>query len=603
MVHRYIGIYFIVIFWAFSYANAQNNTTQTINGVIQTNSSSPYHYIGETGTNNLLNVINGGSLFVPNGISVIGDGNSANNNRLVINGDGSVFRNSRGIFVGNRGRENQLIVTNGGTLMASNIWIGYDQNGFDSLPLTSSNNFMLVHGSNSQAHITNDFTIGVFAQSNTMMILEGGNVTARSTLVGFDPGSSNNYLLISDSGSTLSNHFGIYIGYSDQGNIMTISNGGKLFGGQSSAIGALVGSSNNIVNIYGLGSSANLASLTIGHSGIRNSLNISNGGYLHATNVFIGYTNTASENSLRMDGDQSSLNITNTVNTGELDIRRGSFMQNGGHAQIDQLMMSNTLGTYAFNGGTTIVQRATVSNSAVFQIGNGTDAAYFRQTDGAFTNTFADGILVNQNAILSFTGIITNQVTLNSGTLAGTGTLTTALTVDNGSVIAPGNSPGNINVATLTFGSLGTYAWEINNFTGTATNNWDFINVSGVLDITATAGSPFTLQLATLDAFNAAGLAQNWDMNVDQAWKILTAGSINGFAADKFSIDLSSFQNPIHPTGGFYVSQVGNDLYLNYNHLATIPEPSTYALLTFLGTFFLFFAGKRRKSMTAAGNG
>lgn len=638
-----------------SYGHIGHNSSSSNNTVLVTGANSLWTngntlYVGYEGQNNSLTISDGARVDSFNGF--IGITASSSNNTVLVTGANSLWTNRNAFGAG--GQNNSLTISNGARVDNN---YGY----------FSSNSAILVTGTDSQWLNWGRLHLGYYGQGNSLTISDGAlvyngegsiGVPSISSIIGFNISSSNNTVLVTGIGSLLTNRNGLYLGYDGQNNSLTISNGARvdnLYGyigvydsssnntvlvtgtgslltnrsylfvggrGQNNSMtiseGARVDnlsgyigdlSSNNTVLVTGTGSQwLNRSNLFVGSYGQNNSLNISDGGSVYATDIIVGMDTSSTNNLLTLSGTSSQLVVTNTVGTGVYDIRRGTNVQNGGIVRADRLIVTNvgsgvTGGVYLLNGGTTYVGQATISNGSVFQIGNGTDTAYFRQTQAGVTNTFANGIQINAGGSLSFAGTITNTLTLNGGSFAGTGTLTTALTVDNGSVIAPGNSPGNVNVATLTFGSLGTYAWEINNFTGTATNNWDFINVSGVLDITATAGSPFTLQLATLDAFNAPGLAQNWDMNVDQAWKILTAGSINGFAADKFSIDLSSFQNPIHPTGGFYVSQVGNELYLNYNHLATIPEPSTYALLTFLGTFFLFFAGKRRKSMTAAGNG
>ncbi|MDX2227127.1 MAG: PEP-CTERM sorting domain-containing protein, partial [Verrucomicrobiae bacterium] len=141
-------------------------------------------------------------------------------------------------------------------------------------------------------------------------------------------------------------------------------------------------------------------------------------------------------------------------------------------------------------------------------------------------------------------------------------------------------------------GGGGNYLWEINNFTGTmgADPGWDLINVTGNLDITATSGSPFNINLTTLTLANAAGLAVNWDGSINQSWTILSAGSITGFMADKFNLNAAGFQNPY--SGTFGITQSGNNLVLTYT--AAIPEPSTYALMALGGAMAAFVLRRRQ---------
>lgn len=57
-----------------------------------------------------------------------------------------------------------------------------------------------------------------------------------------------------------------------------------------------------------------------------------------------------------------------------------------------------------------------------------------------------------------------------------------------GAAVSPGASPGTLNTGSQTWGPGGTYAWEINEATGSlgVSPGWDFINITGDLAITAT---------------------------------------------------------------------------------------------------------------------
>ena len=109
--------------------------------------------------------------------------------------------------------------------------------------------------------------------------------------------------------------------------------------------------------------------------------------------------------------------------------------------------------------------------------------------------------------------LVERGYSLASGqTLQGIGTVSGAMTVASGATLSPGNSPGNLNTGALTFASGGNYNWQILNATGTAGTDWDLITVGGTLNITATSGSKFNLNLWSLSSIGP-------DVN----------GNVNGF--------------------------------------------------------------------------
>jgi len=180
------------------------------------------------------------------------------------------------------------------------------------------------------------------------------------------------------------------------------------------------------------------------------------------------------------------------------------------------------------------------------------------------------------------------SLTLDGGTLSGTGTVKKNLLVHNGSVLSPGNSVGKLTfgeasaLQTLTLGSGGSYAWELDHATGTAGQNWDLVEVHGTLDVTATEEGKFviSLQSSATSMFNP--------MN-DYDWIILSAtGGIMNFNQDSFSFDSSAFGMDI--LGHFSLAVVGNDLVLSYVHV--VPEPGRAFLL--VSGIFTFLLRRRR---------
>jgi hypothetical protein len=244
----------------------------------------------------------------------------------------------------------------------------------------------------------------------------------------------------------------------------------------------------------------------------------------------------------------------------------------------------NLTGANTFSGGTTVGANGMViasNNSAL-----GTGAVTVGSSGTLVTNT---GVTV------------TNAITLSDGgTIAGFGTFSPGanLTFQNGSSLVAGAvilSSGSATsipaigtlafggTTSLTFGSGGNMAFSITDANGAPGVGYSTVSVAGGLTVT-NSGSPFNIYLFSFapganvpDSTQAA----NFNPLLSYQWTLLSTGTgITGFAANDFSINLSgfgstSFLNPTG-TGSFFVSEVGNDLMLNFT---PVPEPTTLALM------------------------
>jgi len=165
--------------------------------------------------------------------------------------------------------------------------------------------------------------------------------------------------------------------------------------------------------------------------------------------------------------------------------------------------------------------------------------------------------------------------------LRGDGEVTGSLAVEEGGVVAPGSSPGTLASGNTDWGPGGAYQFEILSTSGTPGSDWDFLDVSGAMTISATSQNPFVIELTSLKSVAEEGLLSTFSPAVPFSWKILeTDGGISGLSADNVVVNLSGFENP---TGGgtFSVSleNGGLDLYLNFT-------PATTPLNTWLQNEF-----------------
>ncbi len=222
-------------------------------------------------------------------------------------------------------------------------------------------------------------------------------------------------------------------------------------------------------------------------------------------------------------------------------------------------------------------------------------------------------VMVNGGALGIGAGVaLTNQVDLSDGAIGGYGTLAPvsadALAFRAGGFLAGGRGtmgsasgvpvPGTLTIgpnASLTLAGGGTMQFSIMNATGVAGTDYSAINSAGPVNITATSGSQFTIQLVAVNP--ATGQFQlnsaNFNNGTAYSWTLLTAGTpITGFTgSNQFDVDdTTDFQNPFQG-GTFSVGVIGNELTLTFS---PVPEPSTWVLMA-TGLCALGAAARRRR--------
>ncbi len=317
---------------------------------------------------------------------------------------------------------------------------------------------------------------------------------------------------------------------------------------------------------------------------------------LSGTNTYTGAT-TVSAGTLRL-GSADALSAATT-----LHVATGAAFDANGF----QPTFTGLTGTGSFNTGSAGIILAPTGTSTfsgeLTGIGGLTiNGAGRLILSGANTYTGATTLTAGR---LDVTGSAAGSAfTLSGGILSGSGTIG-ALAVNSGGTLAPGNSPGTLNAGHTTWAGGGTYLWEINSGTGIAGPTiggagWDLLNISGSLNITATSGNRFNVDLTSLTLGNVAGLAANFDSGHDHTFLIAaTTGGITGFSADSFDLDLTGFQNDL-AGGSWSIAQSGNNLSLVFTAASAIPEPSTYAVLAGLGALGFALWRRQRRLVFAA---
>ncbi|MBS0632150.1 MAG: autotransporter-associated beta strand repeat-containing protein [Verrucomicrobia bacterium] len=230
-------------------------------------------------------------------------------------------------------------------------------------------------------------------------------------------------------------------------------------------------------------------------------------------------------------------------------------------------------------------------NGALTKVGAGT-----LTLSGTSTNT---GTVTVNAGTLNVTGsIATSSLTTvnDTATLTGTGTVG-GLTLANGGTLAPGDGIGTLFAGSTTLEGGGKLQWQINSV-GTGNNllgqnpGWDLLSINGTLDLAATEGSKFTINLTSLTTGGAAGAVADFDPNANYFFTFAqTTDGIQNFDASAFALNFDGFANSF--TGTWSVAVDGNNLDLVYASGTPVPEPATYAVLAGLGV--LGFAAWRRR--------
>jgi fibronectin-binding autotransporter adhesin len=307
-----------------------------------------------------------------------------------------------------------------------------------------------------------------------------------------------------------------------------------------------------------------------------------------ANTSILTITGAADSNIQDIPGAPTSAGAINIVKNGT-----GALVLSGAAGTL------GNAGNYQINGGTFSASAAgqTIGGSVTVN-GGGT----YNVAGSAGTQTVAGGVTLS-GGVLNVAGgaILGSTVDVSAGgTVTGTGTVSGNVTSAGGFNFAPGSSPGALTYGSnVTLSGSGGFQWEINDANGTAGNlaaGYDVINVGGNLDLSGLVN--MNIDIVGLTAGNILGTVPNFNPASTYAWTLFdVAGTTSGFQASDFTpAYLTNFEpnNPTIPSSGvFSVSQVGQDIVLNY---VGVPEPSSILLIvTGLGISLM---SRRRKKST-----
>jgi T5SS/PEP-CTERM-associated repeat protein len=411
--------------------------------------------VGSAGAGNNLVVSNGGAVVVPYpGAIAVGYGAAgSSNNSVTVTGTGSVLTNNSDLYLGYRGKNNRMTISDGGVVRDSTGWVG---TGVSS----SSNNVVTVTDLGS-VWINGLMVLGDIGTGNQMTIANGGEVRCANIIMGNAASSSNNVGTVTGAGSVwnigpspgLGN---LEVGHGGRHNQLTIRDGAAVHATHGVLGG---GSKSNEVTVAGTGSVwDSMGDLTVGSSGQTNTLIIETGASVVATNVYVSYLVNAAGNRIDIEGgslaatnvtignntltncaatgqitvDAGELLVTNAAGNAKLEIVTGTLTLNGGTTVVDRLVITNACARFVHAGGTLIdgsyvFDRTKFRSTAVTPSGidilltwmmgpgatNALQAAPGDVNGGYSTNGFSDIFVVTNN---SAAGTVTNYLDVGAAT-------------------------------------------------------------------------------------------------------------------------------------------------------------------------------------------
>ena len=291
--------------------------------------------VGENASNQILNIVSGGTLQATN--SFIGTNAGSESNTANVNTGGS-WTTTGDLNVGFFGKSSTLNLL-GGTASASDIKIGGDSgSGSNTVNVTAAG----------ALSTTGDIILGYAGASNQLNLSTNGDAVSVNAFLGLETTADYNTASITGTGSVWSNSNVLNVGVRGSNNKITIEQGADMYVTADALIGAgatsgdLMGalSDDNMIEVSGDGSTLSTATLYIGRNGSYNRLDIYEGADVTSSGARIGggtgAIGAANKNTVSISDPGSTWTINGTLRVGsgtatqssdnELNVSKGAVV-------------------------------------------------------------------------------------------------------------------------------------------------------------------------------------------------------------------------------------------------------------------------------------
>jgi autotransporter-associated beta strand protein len=588
-----------------------NNThlelNQTTTGASSMTISGP-GIVYKTGNGEL--TLNGASTYSGGTVYSAGTLRLGNNNAL---GTGALTISANNLTLStsaNRSIPNGIILNNNATVATGANTFAINGNITGTGQLTKTGTGTLTLGGN------NTFSGGFFitggSGQNSIVKATSANAFGTGLIeIGGGPASTGSTLDLN--GQTLTNDISILnknSGVGDQGAIIntdvnnpatlngTVQIGGEIYAGGNGDIifnSLVTGGLNNIYSIYKMGNSnwrftndantfdgffyviggavevtslanagqpSSLGRVSVSQNQVKFGFSSQGGGSLR----FVGSNPSVSNRNFEILGAN---NITNRIDANGVN-NNATLTLNGSFSALRNAAFTIALGGNNTGNNT---YSGLISNGsgtlALIKDGTGTWCLTGSNSYTGATTVAAGILLVNGNQSAA-----TGAITVASGaTLGGSGTFGGAINFQNGSFFAPGTSPGILTAANgLKLSTGSTFKWELAANTTAAGDRgtvYDGVNVTGgslIIQSGVNAVLDFTVGVDFTDAFWQS--PKQWLVFDNGNAPTLNSADIFdniSFTADANNVQLNSVAGA--ENSYFFWTQVGNDVYLNYQPL------------------------------------
>lgn len=190
---------------------AANNNRLVVTGSGSVWSCAGTLFAGENGSYNELDVLDGA--VVTNAAGYLGKNNSSRSNLVLVSGTNSAWVNQSVLYFTSF---NQLTISNGATAAAAGANMGY-------FYLPGANNHVVVTDSGSRWTMSGDLSVGSGTPGNQVLVTNGGTVVDSRGFIG-GPNAVSNWVTVTGSGSTWTNDGNVKLG-GDFGQLLVTDGG------------------------------------------------------------------------------------------------------------------------------------------------------------------------------------------------------------------------------------------------------------------------------------------------------------------------------------------------------------------------------------------